>query len=95
MRPLFHSLTETHSHLFYCGGNIVNGHKCHGGTDVLFYNGWDKCIILSIGGTNVIVALMSVALISVGQMAVVLMTVGQMALALMTVGQKLHHHSSH
>ena len=34
-------------------------HKCHGGTNVLFYNRWDKCLILSIGGTNVMVAQMS------------------------------------
>jgi hypothetical protein len=33
--------------------------KCHGGTNVLFYNRWDKCLILAIGGTNVTVALMS------------------------------------
>jgi hypothetical protein len=33
--------------------------KCHGGTNVLFYNRWDKCLILAIGGTNVMVALMS------------------------------------
>jgi hypothetical protein len=34
-------------------------HKCHGGTNVIFYNRWDKCLILSIGRTNVMVALMS------------------------------------
>jgi hypothetical protein len=30
-----------------------------GGTNVLFYHRWDKCLILSIGGTNVMVAQMS------------------------------------
>ncbi len=37
------------------------------GTNVLFYNSWDKCLILPIGGTNVMVAQMSVALMTVGQ----------------------------
>jgi hypothetical protein len=35
------------------GGTNVMWDKSHGGTNVTFYNRWDKCHILYIGGTNV------------------------------------------